>query len=268
MNFPPLRLLLSAALSVAACSSWAQADSARLVTRATMVGLGCDNMLDTYLSEEKFSGLQLSFVSHIERQREGRAWSREIVHRAAVAEGWDRSHDNRILGAMYDMQYRWMRQVVQTECFRLKAGVGANGFFDVLYMPGNGNNPVQLHMGASAVAAANAAYHFHIRRLPVAVCWDVSAPVLGVAFSPAYGQSYYELFGRGNYDRNVVVSQPFNMPSMRHLFAFDFGFRSVSLRIGYLGDYRQSKFHDIKYHEWQHSVVVGVIKRFMIIPGR
>ena len=49
-----------------------QNDSLKVITRSTMVGVGGTNVLDTYLSNEHFTGLGFSFLSTIERQRSGR----------------------------------------------------------------------------------------------------------------------------------------------------------------------------------------------------
>lgn len=242
-----------------------ESDSVRLVRRATMVSIGADNMLDTYLSPEKFHGIQLGFMSQIDRFHPGRQWYRTIVHRAAIANGHDRADDNNMLGAFYDLQYRWMRQLRLTERFTLSAGIGATGHVGVLYLPVNGNNPVQIHVGVAALAAANASYSFRLGRMPLTIGYDISAPLLGVAFSPAFGQSYYELVSRGNYDHNVVISQPFNAPTLRQMLTVDVKLRRFKLRIGYLGDYQQSKFNDIRYHEWQHLLVVGVVRELKII---
>lgn len=251
---PPLRAVAQA-----------DADSVRLVSRATMLSVGVDNMLDTYLSPEKFNGLQLGFLSHVDRYHPGRLWHRTIVHRAAVAKGSDRAEDNDMLGAQYDMQYRWMRQIVKSDRLTVCAGVGATGHVGVLYLPVNGNNPVQIHAGVAALAAANAQYSFALGRVPLTVGYDISAPLLGVAFSPAYGQSYYELVSRGNYDHNVVVSQPFNAPTLRQMLTVDIKLKRLKLRLGYLGDYQQSKFNDIRYHEWQHLLLIGVVRELKII---
>lgn len=243
----------------------AGADSVRLVSRATMLSVGADNMLDTYLSTEKFSGLQLGFISHVDRYHPGRQWHRTIIHRAAVAKGSDRADDNDMLGAQYDLQYRWMRRLFKSDRFTLNAGIGATGHLGVLYLPVNGNNPVQIHTGVAALAAANAQYSFTLGRMPITIGYDLSAPMLGVAFSPAFGQSYYELVSRGDYDHNVVISQPFNAPTLRQMLTVDINLRRLKLRVGYLGDYQQSKFNDIRYHEWQHLLLIGVVRELKII---
>ena len=84
-------------------------------------------------------------------------------------------------------------------------------------------------------------------------------------FTPHYGQSYYEIFTRGNYDHNVVLSHPFNTPSMRHALTLQLHLKKVSLRLGYLGDYQQADVNNLKYHNYSHLVVFGITRRFHIV---
>ncbi len=86
-------------------------------------------------------------------------------------------------------------------------------------------------------------------------------------FSPRFGQSYYEIFTRGNYDHNVVFTTPFNAPSMRQMVTADFRISAHSaLRLGYRADIQQSKLHDLKFHEWSPLFVLGFVKSFTLTP--
>ena len=151
----------------------------RTIERSTMLGIGSTEILDTYLSQEKYRGTEVRFVSHTISKRPQSRWSRLIL-------------------------------------------------------------------------------------LPLKASYEVGIPLMGFMFSPNYGQSYYEIFNRGNYDHNVVFTHPVNAPSLRQMLAIDATFGRTTLRIGYLGDIRQSKVNDIKAHTYTHAFVLGFTRKFSV----
>ena len=90
--------------------------------------------------------------------------------------------------------------------------------------------------------------------------YQVSFPLMGIAFSPNYGQSYYEAFNLGHYDHNVVFAYPGNMPSMRHKLTLDIPIKRYTLRVGYVAQFHQSMFNHLKYHSYAHDFMIGFNK--------
>ena len=133
-----------------------------------------------------------------------------------------------------------------------------------LYNMGNGNNPAQARLSATIGPNATAYYQFKLWQKAFRVRYEVGAPLLGVAFSPNFGQSYYEIFTRGNYDNNIKLTHPLNSPSLRQLLTLEFNLRKTTVSVGYLGDYQQADLNLIKYHNYSHMLVIGLVKRLQI----
>lgn len=235
----------------------------KIVTNSKMIGIGATRILDTYLSQEHYSGTELRFVDHTIRQRPGRLWTTEIVHQGYFSRSKPRSKDASQLGGMYMLS--WGRHY-NLHLNNIDLRVGGMGDLNLgfLYNTRNTNNPAQLRASINASPSAAATWHFRLWKKPFHLGYELSVPVLGVMFSPNYGQSYYEIFNRGNYDRNVVVTTPFSAPSMRHMLTLDFTLWKTTFRLGYLGDYQQSKVNNLKYHDYSHLFVIGFVRKFSI----
>ena len=75
----------------------------------------------------------------------------------------------------------------------------------MVYSTRNGNNPAQAHLALAGAASFVADYALPRVEgrwrwiVPGSVRYELQVPLVGLQFSPRFGQSYYEIFTRGNY---------------------------------------------------------------------
>ena len=241
--------------------------SNKVITNAQMLGIGAVNVLDTYLTPEEYAGTELRYVSHSEREN-GSKLSRELMHQAQIMSVRNRKENNNELGGFYNFQYNWLYALGKWNVgegeLRLKVGGGVDTRLGFLYNMRNSNNPAQAYAQVNIAPTAVAAYRSHLLKLPFQLRYEVQVPLLGLAFSPNYGQSYYEIFTRDNYDHNLIVTTPASAPSLRQQLTFDFTLRHTTFRVGYLGDYQQAKVNQLRQHVWSNLLVIGIVRKFSI----
>ena len=244
------------------------ADSAKIITSSRMIGIGGTHLLDTYLSAEHFKGVGVSFLATVERKRPHRRWSTLMEHEANLSLVHDRAKSKKELEGAYNFYwgklYNW--QLLDNRLTLQAGGVG-NASLGFIYNTSNSNNPAQARAHLNIMPTAIASYRFMLFNKPAVVRYEVNLPLVGVMFSPNYGQSYYEIFNRGNYDHNIVLTSFVNAPEWRQMLTLDTRISdSWMLRIGYLGNYQQYKVNQLKQHVYTHRFLIGFTRRFSIIP--
>ena len=159
----------------------------------------------------------------------------------------------------YHYQYR------MNEHLKLLAGP----YFDLnggmIYNFRNSNNPVQAKAYANIGASGMVIYHLHIKEIPFTFRYQLNLPLLGLMFSPQYGQPYYEMSLSHDWDKNICITSLHNQPSVRQFLTVDIPIRSNQLRLGYTCDIQQSKVNQLKYHIWSHTFMVGFVRNFYLI---
>lgn len=236
----------------------------KTVTTDKMIGIGYNSIQDTYLSPEEYSGPELRYLSHTLRESDTCRWSRLIINEGYVSQGKSRSKNGAMIGGAYHFQYGALLDVCSYGSSASKGGslrVGGQAEFlgGFIYNTRNGNNPAQMRALVDIGPVLTADYAFS---RSFKLTYEASCPLLGITFSPNYGQSYYELFSEGHYDHNIVPTTIISTPSLRHQLSASFSFSRLSFSLGYLGDYRQQDVNNLKQHSYSSMLMIGIKNEF------
>ncbi len=252
-----LGLALSATLSASAQTDTV-AKREVWMERARLFSLGHTDILDTYLSQEKFTGTELRYISQTFRQTSGSRTLRETTHQLFVSSAGTRGNNNSLLSAMYRFSMGWYYvPAMADQRFSVAFGGLADGALGGTYNTRNTNNPAQARLSLSIDPAVRLQWQFQVARIPFTLRYAAAMPLVGLAFSPNYGQSYYEIFSQGNYDHNIVFTSPFSAPQLQQMLTVNFRLWRQTFTVGYLGDIRQMQANNLKYHQYTHALLLG-----------
>lgn len=232
--------------------------------KASLIGVGYTSILDTYLSQETAKGTEVRYAWEKANRKLSKAdstalrhWSTYVSQDVFASFAGTRGNDNSFLGAMYNLRFGWHYNFDLPSDINVRVGGLADVALGGLYNTRNSNNPAQARAALSIDPSLMATWHFRIKNRPFALRYEAAMPLIGIAFSPNYGQSYYEIFTRGNYDHNIVFTSPFSAVQFRQLLTFDFRLWHTTFTIGYLGDIRQMDANNLKYHQYSHNIMIG-----------
>lgn len=252
------------------------------VTSTKMFGVGYNSVQDTYLSPEHYGGPEVRYLSHTVRERaeatcdsnfvqdatkEKTRWTRLIINEGYVSYGKSRSKNGATISGAYHFQYGVLRKwSFLANRLTLRGGAQAEFLGGFIYNTRNGNNPAQARALIDIGSVAMAEYALKGGNADgkgrITVAYEASCPLFGLTFSPNYGQSYYEIFNEGNYDRNIVPTTIVSMPSLRQQLTFTFCLSRINLSVGYLGDYRQLQVNNLKQHIYSSMFMFGMTHSF------
>ena len=230
-----------------------------------LIGLGPSNLLDTYLSQEKFKGTGFTYLYIREARSPRKHWHNIIEHEIDLSKANDRSGSISMLEGDYNLywgRYRRFDLVGDEHAdlrLRLDAGGLLNANLGFLYAMLNSNNPAQMRLSMNLMPSAIATFSFPLFRQRFNLRYEADVQLLGLMFSPNYGQSYYEIFSLGNYDHNIVPTTTVSAPNLRQMLTLEWQTgRKWNIRIGYLGNYQQAKVNNLKQHVYTHRLLLGI----------
>ena len=238
-------------------------------TRQHFIAIGTANILDTYLSSEEYTGAELRYIYRIGRQMKKPRWQQFLQLEGDMRGGHNRADNANVMGVDFRLRDGRLYSVLNDASpVTLQVGATADFLLGVLYNTRNQNNPAQMRLALTISPMVSVSYPFHIKRMQLKAGWEVSAPLVGLMFSPNYGQSYYEIFTRNNYDHNLVLTTIGSTPSVQSMLTISTSLKNIGLTLGYLAEAQQSHVNNLKTHIWNHMLVVGFTRKITIINHR
>ena len=253
-----------------------------------MIGIGPSRILDTYISQEKYSGVGITYLYIRAGKKPNKRWQNNIEHEVDLSKTRDRSHTTSMLEGNYNLYWGRVATVASRTSrssrssmtsmtsmasmtsrtsrtsengFQLQAGLAANVNLGFLYDMSTSNNPAQARFALNLMPVGIATYGFDMKEQHFSLRYELNLPLVGLMFSPNYGQSYYEIFSRGNYDHNIVPTTFVSAPNFRQLLTLDWQVSEKwAVRVGYLGNYQQADVNHLKSHIYTHRFVIGITK--------
>lgn len=242
----------------------------RHVMRSVMIGAGHNNTFETYLSPLEYEGPEVRFAyetMRMTRLMDGNVSAQNLFQlHASYTENI--SQTNHTYGGLVNWSYALHYQFRPAKGLKILFGPMLDLNAGVVYNRRNSNNPAQAKAYGGLGASGMLIYRFRIKNYPLTVRWQANLPLLGVMFSPEFGESYYEIFSLGNGGRNVVFTSLHNNPSLRQLLTLDFPVGNTVMRVGYVCDLQQAKVNNLKSHTYSHDFMIGVVRNLYLFRGK
>ena len=232
----------------------------RPVASAFTFEIGRQSALDTYLTPIRYWGLDVALG--YERLRAASFAPEKWFTRHNVLVNYatmsNQSGSGSMMSLYLDYSFAMLRRWRLLDGLWVAGGGEAALTLGGLYNLRNSNNPATAKLAVDLGATAMASYHLRLGRLPLTFRYQVSLPVIGTYFSPAFGQSYYEMFYIGNRSGIVQFGAWHNRVDLRNYLSVDLHLGKMALRLGYRQLMRTTHVNHIDTQVLNHMFVLGI----------
>lgn len=129
------------------------------------------------------------------------------------------------------------------------------------------NNPGSADLMTDLGVSFMAKYKMELWGKPLIIRYNGNLSILGLAFSPEYTQSYYEIFYLGNYSNSTKFTSFINKQHWVQQLSIDIPLsaKKSSMRISYWNEGRISMLNDINTRVLSDQFTVGYIRYFKVL---
>jgi hypothetical protein len=246
-----------------------ESDRSFSINESTLIGIGGYRIKNNYLSPLIYTGTGIRVMN--ERMKmvslSNQRISTQQILDIDLSSVSNPAGTVAALAGFVDYSYGFHYRFQPTQDLKLLTGASIKGMFGFVYNTQSANNPIATHVDLDLNLSAMGIYTFRIRNYPLTCRYQVDIPLTGVLFTPAIGQSYYEIFGLGNTSGIVGFSSLHNKFTMRNYLTVDFSVWKFTLRTGYLNNIYSTNIKEIQTHYVSHNLMVGFVKEFVAFSG-
>lgn len=245
----------------------AEGNPLRPVITSTMLDLGRTGRLyDSYLSMIDYSGFNIGIGN--ERLQMARWGKNKVLTQQTISLNYASTRNDAQNGKMITGMLHYTYGLLYTARLPvpgliLYGGGQAGARAGFIYNLRNSNNPATAKVDLNLSLSGIAAYTFKIRKYPVTIRYQMTLPFAGMFFSPAFGQSYYEMFEVGNLDGTIHFGSFHNQFHMGNLVTVDLPLGRGALRLGYRNTIYSTWQSHIDTQIYTNSFVIGVTTEFI-----
>ena len=232
---------------------------------ATLIGIGTSSLYDTYLSPLKYHGTSIHLMH--ERMKQSSWFDHKFVQQQIYSLEFDwadnPAKNSTEYAAFLNIKLGGHYSLIRTDDFKFGVGGFWNLVGGILYNERNSNNPASGKVYTNINISAIALYNW--RNLTFR--GQIDSPLFGMAFSPHYRQSYYQISLSNSLSILNFVSLH-NQRAADIYLTVDIPVNKVTLRTGYLGSFYQSKMHNIHAHNYNNSIMIGIVSESISFSGK
>jgi len=166
-----------------------------------------------------------------------------------------------------DLRNSLFRQIFSTPKWKTAVGgftsISGGGRYSVM----NGNNPGSADALLDLGITTFSTFQITIAKRNLKISYQGSLALAGIAFSPEYAESYYEIFYLKNYDNTLKYTSLINKQHWRQQLNLDIplSHRESSLRLSYWNEGRISLLNNIRTRVLSDHFSVGYIRYFKVL---
>jgi len=250
----------------------AQTDTDRpySINEGTLIGIGGYHIKNTYLSPVNYSGTGIRLINERMKMvaKSDQRISTYQAYNIDLSSVRNPASTVAAITGFADYSFGYHYRFQPLADFKVLTGAFLKGMFGFVYNTQSANNPIATHVDLDLNVSAMGIYTFRIKNYPLTCRLQTDFPLAGALFTPAYGQSYYEIFGLGNTSGIVGFSSLHNKFTMRNYFTVDFSVLIITLRVGYLNSLYLSDIKNIQTRYTSHNLMIGFVKEFISFSGK